>query len=217
MGERPAPLSPAALRLAGHVGQIALDRVATGGVAVLAKLDQHVAAVRAELDACQHAPVTPVEQADRVASKQSDGTACPCCGARLGRRNRPRHDGRLGGRASQDKQPGPVSHSHDATAGPDTPASADSTCPDVPFAATALHAETTVPVELLLHYASGFVQAALGDGWTPAESADGSDWVSLRLAAICQLIRQTEAAATVHPDLHPATWLRDDDHENFGA
>jgi Family of unknown function (DUF6401) len=141
MGESPVPPSPAALRLAGHVGQIALDRVATGGVAVLAELDQHVAAVRVELAACQQAPVTPAER--------------------------------------------------------------EPTCPDVPFVPTALHAETTVPLELLLHYASGFVQAALSDGWTPAESADADDWVSLRLAAICQLIKQTEAAATAHPDF----WL----------
>jgi hypothetical protein len=142
MGDAAAPLSPVALRLAGHVGQIALDRVATGGVAVLAELDQHVAAVREELGACQRA-------------------------------------------------------------GADKPGSVDQKCPDVPFVATALHAETTVPVELLLHYACGFVRAALSDGWTPAESADAGDWASLRLAAICQLIRQTEAAATVHPDLRP--------------
>ena len=73
--------------------------------------------------------------------------------------------------------------------GPVTSAgSGEPTCPDVPFVATALHAEATVPLELLLHYASGFVQAALSDGWTPAESADADDWVSLRLAAACQLI-----------------------------
>jgi len=140
MGELPAPLSPAALRLAGHIGQTALDRIAAGGVAVLAELDQHVAAVRADLAACQQARVTPA-------------------------------------------------------------GSGEPTCPDVPFVATALHAETTVPLDLLLHYASGFVQAALSDGWTPAESADADDWVSLRLAAICQLIRQAEAAASAHPDL----------------
>jgi hypothetical protein len=146
MAEPPAPLSPAALRLAGHVGQTALDRVAAGGVAIIADLDQHVAAVRAELAAaCQERPAISAESAAGAAR---------------------------------------------------------ATCPDVPFAATALHAETTVPVELLLHYASGFVQAALGDGWVPAASADADDWVSLRLAAICQLIRQAEAAATAHPDLH---------------
>ena len=145
MAEPPAPLSPSALRLAGHVGQTALDRVAAGGVAVIADLDQHVAAVRAELAAaCQERPAISAEPAAEPAR---------------------------------------------------------ATCPDVPFAATALHAETTVPVDLLLHYASGFVQAALGDGWVPAASADAGDWVSLRLAAICQLIRRAEAAAAAHPDL----------------
>jgi hypothetical protein len=60
-----------------------------------------------------------------------------------------------------------------------------------------------VAVELLLHYACGFVQAAVSDGWLPEVSADADDWVSLRLAAVCLLIRQTEAAAMVHPDLRP--------------
>jgi hypothetical protein len=71
----------------------------------------------------------------------------------------------------------------------------------VPFVASALHAEAVVPLELLLHYACGFVRAALGDGWIPEASADARDWVSLRLAAICLLIRQAEAAAALHPDL----------------
>jgi len=146
MPERPAPPSSAALRLAGHVGQTALDRVATGGVARVAELDQHLAAVRTELAACEERPAgSPVRGAG-----QADGEAI---------------------------------------------------CPDVPFAATALHTETAVPVELLHHYACGFIQAALSDGWVPAASADAGDWVSLRLAAICQLIRQAETAATVHPDL----------------
>jgi hypothetical protein len=181
---------------------------------VVAELDQHVAAVRAELSACQHAPVTPVEQANQ----EGDSRACPCCGTRLGRRrSRLRGGGRPGHGGRHDRHPGPVSNPGDATAGADTAASGDDTCPDVPFAATALHAETTVPVDLLLHYASGFVQAALSDGWTPAESAEAGDWVSLRLAAICQLIRQAEDAATVHPDLRPIAWPRDHDRENFGA
>ena len=58
-------------------------------------------------------------------------------------------------------------------------------------------------VELLLHYACGFVEAAVSDGWLPEVSADADDWVALRLAAVCLLIRQTEAAAMVHPDLRP--------------
>jgi hypothetical protein len=139
MAERPVPLSPAALRLTGHIGQTALDRAAAGGVGVVAELDQHVAAVRAELTACQ--TTTRAPEAGEV------------------------------------------------------------TCPDVPFVATALHAEAIVPLELLLYYACGFVQAALSDGWIPEASADAGDWVSLRLAAICQLISRAEAAAALHPDL----------------
>jgi Family of unknown function (DUF6401) len=130
----PTNLSVLALRLAGHVGQTALDRIAD--VSAIAELDQHIAAVRAELAEC-HPPVL---------------------------------------RAAV-------------------------TCPDVPFVGSALEAEATVPVGLLLHYAGGFVDAALGSGWRTADSADASDWVSLRLAAICRLISQAEAAAELHPDL----------------
>ena len=75
------------------------------------------------------------------------------------------------------------------------------TCPDVPFVSDALRAEDVVPVALLLHYASGFVEAGISDGWWPGKSADAADWVSLRLAAICELISQAEAAADMHPDL----------------
>ena len=184
---------------------------------MVAELDQHVAAVRAELGACQHAPVSNVGQSSQTASKEGDSRACPCCGTRPGRRSRLRRGGRPGNGGGHDGHPGPVSYSGDAAARADAAGRGDETCPDVPFAATALHPETTVPVDLLLHYTSGFVQAALSDGWTPAESAEASDWVSLRLAAICQLIRQAEDAATVHPDLRPIAWPRDHDHENFGA
>ena len=135
MSDVPGHWSVVALRLAGHVGQTALDRITDGGVAAVAELDQHIAAVRAELT-CQ--------------------------------------------------QPLP---------------SAPATCPDVPFAGNALQPEATVPVALLLHYAGGFVDAALSSGWRTADSADASDWVSLRLAAICQLISQAEAATELHPDL----------------
>jgi hypothetical protein len=123
--------------VAGHVGQTALDRIARGGAGAVAELDQHMAAVRAELAACQHPPL---------------------------RRNEP-------------------------------------ACPDVPFVATALEAEATVPIKLLLHYASGFVDAAVSSGWWPAQSADASDWTALRLAAVCYLIGKAEAAAELHPDL----------------
>jgi len=141
-GER---LSPAALRLAGHVGQTALGRVAASGVSVAAKLDQHVAAVRDELSACQRQPAGGARSAGRGADH------------------------------------------------------AELTCPDVPFATSPLYLEPAVPMELLLHYASGFVEAALADGWHPAVSADAADWVSLRLAAICRLITEAEAAGQLDP------------------
>jgi Family of unknown function (DUF6401) len=146
MADRPVPLSPAALRLAGHVGQAALERAGASGVSVVAKLDQHIAEVRTEIVACQRTPARRARKASQAAIQ-------------------------------------------------------DGTCPDVPFVASALHAEAILPLELLLHYACGFVQAALSDGWIPEASADASDWVSLRLAAICKLIRQAEAAAALHPDL----------------
>jgi hypothetical protein len=183
MAERPVRVSPVTLRLAGHVGQTALDRVAEGGVAILAELDQHVAAVRAELAACTQRPAS--DPAHQLASSR-----------RLRRRSC------RGG----DTSGGPSGGHESASAGAPQagrPEPREATCPDVPFAASALHTETTVAVELLVHYACGFVEAAVSDGWLPEESADADDWVSLRLAAVCLLIRQTEAAAMVHPDLRP--------------
>jgi len=183
MAERLVRVSPVALRLAGHVGQTALDRVAEGGVAILAELDQHVAAVRAELAACTKRPAS--ELANQLASSR-----------RLRRKSRRGHDARGG----------PCGRHEIGSAGAPragTPEPIEATCPDVPFAASALHTETTVAVELLVHYACGFVEAAVSDGWLPEVSADADDWVSLRLAAVCLLIRQTEAAAMVHPDLRP--------------
>jgi Family of unknown function (DUF6401) len=202
-------MSRAALRLARHVGQTALERAAASGVSVVAQLDQHIAAVRAEIVACQRAPVAPASKAIAPAGQEGGSPACPCCRAHSGRRGR----SRLGARRprsrrgsamnlDQAEHPGQISHSGEATARADAPYGAEGTCcPDVPFAASALHAEAILPLELLLHYTSGFVQAALGDGWIPEASADASDWVSVRLAAICQLIRQAEAAAALHPDL----------------
>lgn len=84
---------------------------------------------------------------------------------------------------------------------PGAPASVHPTCPDVPFVNSALRTEAVLPVQLLLHYASGFVEAAVRSDWWPGESADSRDWPSIRLAAICQLIIQAEAAAELHPDL----------------
>ena len=144
MTEVSLPLSAASLRLAGHVGQTALDRIAGDGVAALAELDQHIAAVRAEVRACQR------------------GGAAGALGA---------------------------------------PASVHTACPDVPFVNSALRTEAVLPIQLLLHYACGFVEAAVRSDWWPGESADSRDWPSMRLAAICQLIIQAEVAAELHPDL----------------
>jgi Family of unknown function (DUF6401) len=46
-------------------------------------------------------------------------------------------------------------------------------------------------VHVLLGYARGFIEAAIGRGWLPLPGA-AADWESLRLAAICQLMRQAE-------------------------
>ena len=157
-------MAPNALRLAGHVGQTALDRMAGDGAAALAKLDQHIAAVRAELGACQRPLVNGAQQAGLTAARARDPAARP-----------------------------------------GMPGSAEETCPDVPFVSSALHAQAVVPLTLLLHYASGFIEAALSSDWRPADSADSRDWASMRLAAICQLISQAEAASELHPDLLTTT------------
>ncbi|HSZ99358.1 MAG TPA: DUF6401 family natural product biosynthesis protein [Streptosporangiaceae bacterium] len=171
MAEPSASLSAAALRLAGHVGQTALERVADdGGVAAVAELDQHIAAVRAELAACQQPP----------AARAYRGAATR--GGSAHRGGRTGHLLDLGARLAGLR-------------------SAGATCPDVPFVSDARQAEETVPITLLLHYACGFVEAAVSSDWWPDESADATDWASLRLAAICQLIVQAEAAAELHPDL----------------
>ena len=159
MAEPPAQLSAAALRMAGHVGQTALDRIAGGGIAAAAALDQHVAAVRAELAICQQLPSS--------------------------------HSRRAGQRSQAD----------DLLTRLALLRSAKAMCPDVPFVSDAFQGEVNMPVTLLLHYASGFVEAGIKSGWWPGKSADATDWVSLRLAAICKLIGQAEAAAQAHPDL----------------
>jgi hypothetical protein len=51
---------------------------------------------------------------------------------------------------------------------------------------------------LLLGYARGFVEAAIGRGWLPQP---GSDWESLRLAAVCQLVTHAQAPATALPPI----------------
>jgi Family of unknown function (DUF6401) len=184
MAEPPARLSAAALRMAGHVGQVALDRVAERGVAAGAELDQHVAAVRAELAICQQLPAPGSLRARRT---NGGGSAFR---TRLSRWGLMRGDAH-----------GPADGPSELLTRLALLRSAKLTCPEVPFVSDALQAEATVPVTLLLHYASGFVEAGISSGWWPGKSADATDWASLRLAAICELISQAEAAAEVHPDL----------------
>ena len=177
MPERPVSLSANSLRLVGHIGQVTLDRVQEGSVACQADFDQHVAAVRAELTAACVLP--------------SDAAA-----ARVGRaaeRGAPRAP-----KASRGLK---ASRTPRATAVPAPPTGADLICPDVPFTSSALRAARVLPRMLLLHYACGFVEAAVCAGWRPSLTSRGSDWESMRLAAICHLIAQAEAAASLHPDL----------------
>jgi Family of unknown function (DUF6401) len=184
MAEAHTQLSAAAVRLAGHVGQVALDRVAEGGGAAAAELDQHMAAVRAELTICQQ-PFAASAEPGRGTTSHS--------------RNLLRRLSGITGRGHANRAGS--GNTDDLLTRLALLRSAKVACPDVPFVSDAFQVEATVPVTLLLHYASGFVEAGIGAGWWPGESADATDWVSLRLAAICKLIGQAEAAAEVHPDL----------------
>jgi Family of unknown function (DUF6401) len=177
MPEHPVQLSAAALRLVGHVGQTVLDRMADADAAAMARLDQHTAAVRAHLTACR----PPV-----LASAQRAGLAAGCTYA-----------------AQRTSGASAARPSYFAAAEPTVaPIDTAAVCPDVPFVDSALAADAVLPVRLLLHYACGFIEAAVISDWWPSESArHGSDWESMRLAAICRLISQAEAAAELHPDL----------------
>jgi Family of unknown function (DUF6401) len=184
MAEAPNQLSAAALRIAGHVGQVALDRIAEGGVAAAAELEQHMAAVRAELTICQQ-PFAAGAEPGRRTTRRSRNLL-----RRLGGFNGSGHADRTG-----------AGHTDDLQTRLALLRRAKVTCPDVPFVSDAFQFDATVPETLLLHYASGFVEAGIGSGWWPGKSADATDWASLHLAAICKLISQAEAAAEVHPDL----------------
>jgi hypothetical protein len=76
-------------------------------------------------------------------------------------------------------------------------------CPDVPFVSDARSAAEPVPMTLLLHYICRFLEAAVAADWRPARSLPASriDWESMRLAALCELITEAEAAAGLHPGL----------------
>lgn len=169
------PLSAVGLRLTDEVGQSVLDWVAAGDLSGSAALDQHVAAVRAALAACPP---------DEPQTAWLAGQA-----AHLVARHRP------AGGAKPATRTDPAIHGDPA---------AEIRCPSAPFADNAWHADAALPLRLLLHYACGFVEAAVRADWWPAESeaADGAaDFESVRLAAVCRLVRQAEAAAALPPEL----------------
>lgn len=67
---------------------------------------------------------------------------------------------------------------------------------------TGSQARDNLSLDALLHYACGFLEAAIGRGWRPSQRADGPvDWESMRLAAVCQLVSQAQAALPAHPDV----------------
>lgn len=173
--ELPLPLSAVALRLTDEVGQAVLDWVADGDLSALAALDQHVAAVRSELAACR---------------PESPGSA-RLAGEAAGQRGRP-----ASGAPASPVAASPVAASPVA-------ASPVAACPDTPFADSAWYADTTPPLRLLLHYACGFVEAAVRADWWPGEPAATGlvDFEALRLAAVCRLVSQAESAAALPPDL----------------
>lgn len=73
-------------------------------------------------------------------------------------------------------------------------------CPDVPAA----EAGQRLPLVLLLHYVCGFLEEAVTGDWWPAPDAQ-PDWESMRLAALCQLIAEAEAAQESSPRLGRAS------------
>ena len=212
--EVPVALSAVGLRLVGEVGQTALNDLAFADASALAEFDQHVAAVRAELAACQHPFLASAQRAGIAAWRPArSGRPLP------GGTGQPAGTGQLGA-TGQPMAVGEDARSRSATA---SPAPGPGSCPDVPFVASALCAEPVPPLRLLLHYACGFVEAAVSGDWWPADLAlapgestvaasvpgelplSGIDWPSMRMAAICDLVSTAEAAAELPPDLHTLT------------
>lgn len=180
--ELPVPLSAVALRLTDEVGQIVLDWVAAGDLSLSAALDQHVAAVRAELAICQ--PNEP--SAARLAGQAAHTSRPRAAGTGTVRPQRARKSAAVRSESSRVAKAGP----------------AVAACPDAPFADSAWHADAALPVRLLLHYACGFIEAAVRAEWWPSELAnDPADFEAMRLAAVCRLVRQAAAAAALPPDL----------------
>jgi Family of unknown function (DUF6401) len=172
MPEKSAHLSAVSLRLAGEVGQRALDRIAASGPAARAGLDQHVSAVRAA-----------------IAEYPSAGE---------------RQTAAIAGRAAVDARVG-------AAGCPglgDLLSAMARSCPEVPFVADASRPEEPVPLGLLLHYLCGFIEEAVTRDWWPEPDPGEPDWESLRIAAVCHLVSQAEAAAELHPGLRPPALAR---------
>jgi hypothetical protein len=171
--ESAVPLSAVGLRLTDEVGQGVLDRVAAGDLAASAALDQHVAAVRAALSECPPGETGTARLAGEAAGRA--GRSQP---------TRPHHARRSGA----------VTRS----------AAGQARCLDTPFADSARCTDEAPPLQLLLHYACGFVEAAVRADWWPGENdaaAYAFEIEAVRLAAVCQLIRQAEATAALPPDL----------------
>jgi len=166
MSEKSARLSAVSLRLAGEVGQRALDHVAADGPTGKAELDQHIAAVRV---AIAEYPMAGERQAAAIAGRAA-------VDARVGEAGSPGLGDLLSAIARS--------------------------CPDVPFVRDARSPEQSIPLALLLHYLCGFIEEAVTRDWWPEPDPEDPDWESLRIAAVCHLISQAEAAAELHPDLH---------------
>jgi hypothetical protein len=102
---------------------------------------------------------------------------------------------RLAGQAAFQAARSAVAATHQGTTRAD--------CPDTPFADSAWYADEAPPLRLLLHYACGFVEAAVRADWWPGagDSGTGVDFEAIRLAAVCRLVRQAETASAVPPEL----------------
>lgn len=96
---------------------------------------------------CQQPLTTGAQTAGQIANRENGR------GTRLDRGGRAGRTGRTGGLAARLAMM----------------RSTEGTCPDVPFVSNALQAEATMPIKLLLHYACGFVEAALISDCWPAE------------------------------------------------
>jgi hypothetical protein len=179
----PVPLSAVALRLTDEVGQAVLDRIAAGDLAATAELDQHVAAVRSELAACGP---------DQAAIARRSGDSAVRAGSP--QKARPHHARRA--HFARDTAAA-------AAPAPVRAATVTAACPDVPFTDNPWQADQAPALRLLLHYACGFVEAAVQSDWWPGNPAVGYEieWQAMRLAAVCRLIWYAEATAALPPDL----------------